>query len=245
MQARRPTGDVAVGVGENGVVPVHQHRPAAAEAEVVAAHVQVGGRGSVEGRLVRGGNQHRGVVTQPAPGGQPEGQERFRVGGDLPPAARQLAHRGQDAGGIDRPERGQSLEHLIDPGGVPGGRPEAAAQVLQQQQRPLAVVPPAQPRHELPGEDGVGPVLVAQPPRRPRVDADLGEGPVAAFQLHHPALGRRVASGGPAEAGGAPAGEVPDAGDLLAPRSLPHGFHTRSKRLSQLPPSSLPISSAP
>ena len=192
VQARQPGGHVEHGVARAREVPVDQHRPAVAEAEVVAADVEMQQPVALEAPprpRCREGRQmaHRATSSEhrPSPGTargrrRPRATRRARTGCCARPAGLAAARSRRPRGGTASTASTRSGDH--------GGGHVGAGQILEHQHGPLAVVVPAQERRQVgpwPGER-VEEVLVADPRRRVVGVRDLHEAGRAVRQRRPP-----------------------------------------------------------
>ncbi len=178
MEAGQPERDVKVRVAEPSVVPIDDDRATVAEAQVVAADVEmderVAGKGSSRCRI-RQGAQGR---VKPGRRAQAQGEERRRFCGDaLPVGARIERAVDEVLGWPGLAYRGEGIEDGRDPPIGPGRRPVRGGEVLEREGRPLTVVVEAANLREEPAEQGgvVAP-LGAEPVGRDVGRADLHEG---------------------------------------------------------------------
>jgi hypothetical protein len=202
VQAREPCGDLEERIPGARPVPIHEQRATVSQAQVVAAHVHVQQRITLDHRLPGGRVQGRHGGVQPVSVAETQAQERRGVVRDPLPAIAQL-----QAEVADRPEIGRrwGRVHLVEAGQdgadlrrPPRRRPTGAREIFDRERRSLAVVVEAEHawQERATSQLCVHEVFIADPGRRLHRGPDLHERPSGIRQRHEPARGRRLASAG-------------------------------------------------
>src|SRR5581483_7247751 len=124
--ARRPGRDVEPRVGERGPVPVDEDRAAVAEAQVVAAHVEMEERVALGRRTVDGRENRRERALEPARIAKARREKRRGIlRHDLPPLPQtgmRVAHRRRSRRRRARCDRCHRVENRRDTFGRPTSR---------------------------------------------------------------------------------------------------------------------------
>ena len=171
VEARQPARDIGQRVPDAREVPIDQDGAAVADAEVVAPHVEMHQRVTVERGDLGGEPEDGQGGVEPRARAEPEREERLGIVLDLDPALEvELA-----VGGAREIRRRRRRGHLRQAGehGVhvfhrPRGRPMGVGEILERDHRALAVVVPTEHARQerRAARLRVEHVLVADPRRR-------------------------------------------------------------------------------
>src|SRR5581483_5122507 len=108
-EARKPERDVELAVADPRKVPVEEESVAAAQAEVVAPHVEVEQLRAVESRVLARLHESRECFIEPGAGAKARREHRFGVRRDVRPADDLAADRFEL---LDPVRRGSGVERL-------------------------------------------------------------------------------------------------------------------------------------
>lgn len=166
MDRREPEDLVKGGIAAPGPVPGDQQGALAVEAEIVAADIHVDEGRAVEADRPLGLQQRREGRGQPARGGELEREKSGGIRSDaLPPTELVgVILDPREIGGQYRPR--QPLEQPARPRDVvggPGEGPDTIAQIFEQHERQIAVLPGEAPGNEVRVHPVVDPLLNPEP----------------------------------------------------------------------------------